>query len=622
MNGANGKRPEDESDRHINPEPPSRISAASPEPLRPPSGALLQPIRNRRVLIVDDNPAIHDDFRKVLNGGLKADAGLKDSEVLLFGPDPLAPVPSNFELESAFQGQQALERVRASLALDKPFAMAFVDVRMPPGWDGVETVKRLWEVDPDLQVVICTAYSDYSWEEVLRQVGASDNLVILKKPFDNVEVLQLAFAFTRKWELNEEANLRLEHLARLVEERTREVEAANQDVVREMQERLSAERQLRQAQKMEAVGQLASGVAHDFNNILTVIHGHASMLKMRLGQEGAHAKSIAEIIGSAERAANLVRQLLAFSRKQLLQFRNVDLSEVVRSISSMVRHLVGEHISVEIDGEPTLPLVFADRGMIEQVIVNLTVNARDAMPNGGRMFVSCRAVTLREGEVASRPESRKGSFVQLTVSDTGSGMDAKTLAHLFEPFFTTKEVGKGTGLGLATVYGIVKQHQGWIEVQTRVGCGTTFQIYLPVSAESTVRVVPASLPPPQRTGTETILVAEDETALREMVVEVLTLQGYRVLAAGSGPAALQVWHQEKNPIRLVLTDMIMPGGMMGPELANQLRRANPDLKVIYTTGYSPGSAGLQDSVQENVSFLPKPYSPDQLAQLVRTCLDG
>ncbi|HVV69998.1 MAG TPA: ATP-binding protein, partial [Verrucomicrobiae bacterium] len=433
------------------------------------------PIHNNRILIVDDNPAIHEDFRKVLKGDLQPNAELLQAEEALFGAGSATSGRAEFHLESAHQGQEALEKVRQASGEGKPFAMAFVDVRMPPGWDGVETVKRIWEVDPDLQVVICTAYSDYSWEEMLERLGCSDNLVILKKPFDNVEVLQLTHAFTRKWELTRQAQLKLEELTRLVTARTSALESTNADLKREMQERVHAERQLRQAQKMEAVGQLAAGVAHDFNNILTVIHGHASMLKIRLGDQGPHAKSLSEIANSAERAANLVRQLLAFSRKQLLQFRNVEIGEVIRSVSSMLRQLVGEHISLETECAAGLPPVFADRGMIEQVIVNLTVNARDAMPRGGRIVVQSGLVTFTEAEVSCHPEGRPGEFVCLSVADNGCGMDANILAHLFEPFFTTKEVGKGTGLGLATVYGIVKQHQGWIDVKSQVNTGTTFR---------------------------------------------------------------------------------------------------------------------------------------------------
>jgi signal transduction histidine kinase/ActR/RegA family two-component response regulator len=456
---------------------------------------------------------------------------------------------------------------------------------------------------------------------MIRKLGSSDRLVILKKPFDNVEVLQLACAFCHKWELARRANMKLEELAQIVARRTWELETANRDLRREIHERGQAERQLRHAQKMEAIGQLAAGVAHDFNNILTVVHGHASMLLMRLGEQGPHARSLTEIRHSTERAANLVRQLLMFSRKQILQFRNVDLGDVIRSVSGMLRQLVGEHVTVESESVRALPPVFADRGMIEQVIVNLTLNARDAMPRGGRVKIVCSEVVFEASEIKPESEARPGRFVRFSVSDTGCGIDAEGLTHLFEPFYTTKEAGKGTGLGLATVFGIVKQHDGWIEVQSEVNAGTTFTLHFPVSSQACQKPADAPEPTSQATGTETILLAEDEPSLREMVQEVLRLQGYRVLSAASGPAALDVWHQEERRIDLLLTDMVMPGGMLGTDVAAELRRANPELKVIYTTGYSPGIAGPCYAFEEGVNFLPKPYSPAKLAAIIRKCLD-
>ena len=291
-------------------EPVGSESAGSPPSAVSPgveSAAAHEIAANRRILIVDDNPAIHEDFRKVLGTSHNPQPELLQAEAALFGDTELVNVSAGFELDSAHQGEEALLKVQQALAAGRPYAMAFVDVRMPPGWDGIETINRIWKVYPELQVVVCTAYSDYSWEEMIRKLGHSENLVLLKKPFDNVEVLQLAHAFTRKWELSQQARLKLGQLSEMVVQRTAELESANHELRREIEERLLAERQLRHAQKMEAVGQLAAGVAHDFNNILTVIHGHASMLMLRLGEEGPHANSVTEIRQSAERAANLVR---------------------------------------------------------------------------------------------------------------------------------------------------------------------------------------------------------------------------------------------------------------------------------------------------------------------------
>jgi CheY-like chemotaxis protein len=311
-----------------------------------------------------------------------------------------------------------------------------------------------------------------------------------------------------------------------------------------------------------------------------------------------------------------------FSRKQVLQFRNVDMAHVIQSVSTMLRQLVGEHIKFDTECAANLPPIHADRSMIEQVIVNLTINARDAMPRGGRVCIGSCPVTIDAAAAAANPDARPGQFVCLTVADTGCGMDARALSHLFEPFFTTKEVGKGTGLGLATVYGIVRQHRGWIDVQSEVNVGTTFKIYFPVSEHLAANQTETTAKPEVPQGTETILLAEDEAALRGTIADALGLQGYRVLVADSGPAALEIWRREQAKVELLLTDIVMPGGMMGTDLATQLKRENPRLKVIFTTGYSPGMAAVQHSLQEGVNFLPKPYSPTRLAEVIRTCLDG
>jgi signal transduction histidine kinase len=581
----------------------------------------LELAKNTRILIVDDNPAIHEDFRKVLGGNPAPKATLLEVEAALFGEAEPAPPAVEFILDSAHQGQEALEKVKRALEAGQPYAMAFMDVRMPPGWDGVETVSRIWQLYPELQVVMCTAYSDYSWEEMIQKLGCSDNLVLLKKPFDSVEVLQLASALTRKWDLARQAHLKLEELTAMVARRTRELEASNTALRHEAEERARTERQLQHAQKMEAVGQLAAGVAHDFNNILTVVHGHASLLLMQLGETGVHARSLSEIRQASERAANLVRQLLMFGRKQVLQYRNVDLGEVVRSLSSMLRQMVSERVDFRLECAAGLSPIFADRGMLEQVVVNLVVNARDAMPRGGELLLQTSQVKFTEASLGQHPDARPGEFNCLTVKDNGNGMDAHVLRHLFEPFFTTKEVGKGTGLGLATVYGIVRQHHGWIEVQSQVNVGSTFHIYFPASHRASPRQLEPQTQHQQLSGTETILVAEDDPSLRDLVSESLRLQGYRVLPASDGPAAVRIWKDQGGRIDLLLTDMVMPGGMLGTDLAAELRRVHPGLRVIFTTGYSPGTAGLAKSLESGSHFLPKPYSPVKLGELVRRCLD-
>lgn len=386
-------------------------------------------------------------------------------------------------------------------------------------------------------------------------------------------------------------------------------------------ERHNLETQLRQAQKMESVGQLAGGIAHDFNNILTVIQGHGSLLTMT-GNLSDNAKESAQQISlAAERAANLTRQLLTFSRRQIMQPKNLDLNEVVNNMTKMLRRLLGEDVTLHVSYTPAIPLVHADPGMMEQILLNLSVNSRDAMPKGGRLFINTSVVTVDETYSQQVPEALAGEYVCLTVKDTGTGIAPEVLPHIFEPFFTTKDVGKGTGLGLATVYGIVQQHRGWIETTSTVHKGTTFQIFFPAVAaahaeneEEADQII--------RGGNETILLVEDEPPLRILVRSVLERYGYRVLEAASGLAALVAWEQHKGQIHLLLTDMVMPHGVSGRELANKLLEEKPDLKVIYSSGYSLAVVGRDMVLQEGLNFLQKPYHPRKLAQAIRECLDA
>ena len=380
--------------------------------------------------------------------------------------------------------------------------------------------------------------------------------------------------------------------------------------------------QLRQSQKMDAIGKLSGGVAHDFNNILTVIQGHVTLL---LGQNGITAEareSISEIGQGAERAANLTRQLLAFSRRQTLQTTTLDLNEIVANLTKMLKRIVGEDIKMQLHYAPQPAVVMADATMLEQVLLNLVVNSRDAMPGGGRVVIETAQVQLDERCVIQMPQARPGRFVTLSVSDTGQGIPPEILPRIFEPFFTTKDVGKGTGLGLATVYGVVQQHEGWINVYSEAGKGTTFRIYLPHQERPTAPTAkPLSLKD-ARGGHETILLVEDEIALRALVRRVLTRLGYRVLEASSGVNALRLWEQHRDEINLLLTDMVMPDGVNGRELAERLLAERPNLQVIYSSGYSSEVAGQDLQLEEGVNFISKPYETVKLAQIVRFRLDG
>jgi two-component system, cell cycle sensor histidine kinase and response regulator CckA len=391
---------------------------------------------------------------------------------------------------------------------------------------------------------------------------------------------------------------------------------------RDITERRQLEAQFRQSQKMEAFGQLAGGVAHDFNNMLAVILMQAELLKTDEHLTSGHLETATGIINAAQRAANLTRQLLMFSRKETLQLRDLDLGQSIKELAKMLQRTLGEDINIKIISAAQPLFIRADATMMDQVLMNLSVNARDAMPKGGELVFEISAIGFDEITAAQHPLARPGSFVCLSVSDTGSGIPPEVLPRIFEPFFTTKEAGKGTGLGLATVFGIIQQHQGWISVYSEAGHGTTFRIYLP--RLTTLSGQPSGQPElaSRRGGDETILLVEDEPLVRNSLRLSLAQLGYRVLEASNGTEALERAKQHPAEIHLLLTDLVMPGGMTGTDLAARLVRDNSSLKVIYTSGYSSGIITGKLSLQEGVNFLNKPFDAHKLAQTVRSCLDN
>jgi len=706
----------------------------------------------RRILVVDDNPSIHEDFRKILcpQRG-QSTAALDSMAEELFGSDSQDRPGGRFELDSAYQGQEALDMVKRAELEGRPYSLAFMDVRMPPGWDGIETITHIWKEHPQVQIVICTAYSDYSWDQILQKLGETESLVILKKPFDNVEVLQLAHTLTKKWMVTRQANARMADLDETVRQRTRELLDANQELqneikrrsvtaaaLRESEERFhrafetvavplairpldtcryldvnesfaelcgytkaeiigkkpeelqllvdsarysehiaslregrkirnvevsirrkngevrqvlvsveilqlgpqpcllvalqdvteqrKLESQLRQSQKMEAIGLLAAGVAHDFNNLLTIIQGHSSLQLTNKSLDKNLANVFSVIQMASERGAALTRQLLAFSRQHIVRRRPLDLAAAITQVSAMLSRTLGETIQLECRLAPNLPCVHADPTDFDQVIMNLALNARDAMPEGGKLTLSTASASITQAEAADNLDKRAGEFVALTVTDTGCGMNKETLSRIFEPFFTTKPLGHGTGLGLSSVYGIVKQHEGWIEVESQPGIGTSFRVFLPVSSQSPeIESSPTSVPPGESSSPSpegAVFVVEDEPAVREFVTTLLTEEGYTVFQASSGADALLKWKSLSDKTRLLLTDMVMPGGISGTMLAKKLLSHHPHLRVIYTSGYSPDVVANGHSLQEGVNFLSKPYNQAHLLATIQNAFNS
>jgi two-component system, cell cycle sensor histidine kinase and response regulator CckA len=388
-----------------------------------------------------------------------------------------------------------------------------------------------------------------------------------------------------------------------------------------MNERTKLEEQLRQAAKMEAVGRLAGGVAHDFSNLLTAILGYSSLLLNQSQRDDSDRDKLEQILLAAEKASRLTQQLLAFSRKQVLEVRELDFNLLIDNLEKILSRTIGEDIELVTVFEPSLGKVLADQGQIEQIVVNLAVNARDAMPRGGKLTMETHNVSLDEDYARAHPEVTPGPHMMFAVSDSGIGMDQEIISKIFEPFFTTKDPGRGTGLGLSTVFGIVKQHQGHVSVYSEQGRGTTFKVYLPRVESSRRPRSDDTERSPHSGGTETVMVVEDEEIVRRFATEALRLLGYRALAAQGPEAALEITRQHEESIDLLLTDVVMPH-LDGQRLYNMIVKMRPKIKVLYMSGYAGNAIVHHGVLDPGVAFLQKPLTMEKLASKVREVLDG
>src|SRR3984893_14451701 len=474
-------------------------------------------------------------------------------------------------------------------------------------------------------------YNSPSYEKIL---GYTPNEITATLGFEQIhpddrEKVQKAAAEARRTGVGQSVEYRMRHkngnwlilesIASTIVDEQGSVEkliVVNRDITKRKQ----LEEQFRQAQKMEAVGRLSGGVAHDFNNLLGVIIGYGEVIQEGLAPTHPLRGSVDEILKAGHPAASLTRQLLAFSRQQVLDPRVLDLNAVVKDMEKMLKRLIGEDVELKTDLRPALACVKADESQIEQVILNLVINARDAMPHGGNLTVATSNFHMDENFVRRYPYPvNVGNYILLSVSDSGIGMDPATKARIFEPFFTTKEKGKGTGLGLSMVYGIVKQSNGYIDVSSEVGIGTSFEIYLP-KVDDAIDIATTSVTSGSLHGSETILLVEDDPSLRVLAAHTLESFGYKVLEANSGAEALEICRQHEGQIHLLLTDVVMPG-MSGRVLAEQLLTQRPQLKVIYMSGYTGQTVGAHGVLAEGSYFLPKPFTREALARKIREVLD-
>jgi signal transduction histidine kinase/ActR/RegA family two-component response regulator len=459
--------------------------------------------------------------------------------------------------------------------------------------------------------------------DAAREVAETKNYSVRVAREGNDELGFLASAFNEMLSLIESRD---EELRRARDELETRVEIRTGELIREMEDREVAEEalrerdaQLRQSQKMEAVGLLAGGVAHDFNNLLTAIVGYSQLMLRSIDPGDPLHSNAEEVLKAGQRATALTRQLLAFSRKQVLEPRVLDLNDVVSNLQKMLRRLIGEDVELESRPAPGLGSVMADPGQLEQVVMNLAVNARDAMPQGGRLAIETANVDLDDAFADLHPGVQPGPHVLLAIRDNGCGMDAATSSRIFEPFFTTKEQGRGTGLGLSTVYGIVKQSGGTIWVESEPGRGTTFRIYLP-RVEAPAERVAAAQPRELPRGTETVLLVEDDDSVRDLAADILRLNGYTVLAAPHGIEALELCARRTERIDLVLSDVVMPH-LNGPELLERLRPLLPEAKVLLMSGYAGDALGQHGTLDPGTPFLAKPFTPDTLARKIREVLE-
>jgi PAS domain S-box-containing protein len=715
------------------------------------------PNYHRRILVIDDNQAIHEDFRKVLGPAYGADADLEAAEARIFGARP----KNWFEVDTASQGEEGLHMVERALAEGRPYSMAFVDVRMPPGWGGIETVGNIWRVSPDLQVVICTAFSDCSWSDMQDQIDPKDRLLILKKPFDTIEVLQLANSLTEKWRLLHDSRHTIGNLDHAVKLQTQEiiasqvaalemrddalrsrqqVEEAYEELKREVRGRRKLEEQFREqaslldkardailvrnldqavtywnksaerlfgwtaaeamgrsvpellhgdiaayaqalaevmdqgewigelqktrkdgrevivearwtlvrdaderptsilsiltditeqkrleqqflrAQRMESIGTLAGGIAHDLNNILTPITMAVEVLRLKMTDKKSE-ETLATIASSAQRGAEMVSQVLSFARGVEGRRVEVQMRHLITDILKMCRDTFPKDIQTVNTAGAEVWTLEGDPTQLHQVILNLCVNARDAMPQGGKITIAAANVRLDDTDPSLDLDAKPGPYVLIQVTDTGSGMSQDVIGRIFDPFFTTKELGKGTGLGLSTSLTIVKSHGGFMRVESQPGKGTRFSVYLPAQPEAQSPDRAIEVPSVPHGRGETVLIVDDEHFVRQITQDTLESYDYRVLQAADGVEALSVYseHQHDCRIAVVVMDMMMPR-LDGPATIKALMKINPEICIIGTSGISDYAATAR--ALGAAAFVPKPYTADTLLTVLKEALDA
>lgn len=578
----------------------------------------------RKIIVIDDNPDIHNDFATIL--AAKADLSrLESLESELFGYDRPQPVwgGPRYDLDFAFQGRQGVEKIKSAARQKMPYQLAFVDMRMPPGWDGLKTIKEIWRIDPEIQVVLCTAYSDYSWEEINQTLGMTENLLILKKPFDSSEVAQMASTLSQKWLLAQKAKIKRADLEWLVARRTRELDDSNRKLKKEMADRIALEDQLVRSQKMEAIGTLAAGVAHDLNNILSGILGYPDLLLSMIQEDDAMYKPLCAIRQSGRKAAAIVQDMLTMARHFVAVKEPLDLSDVVKDVLDSPEYLAicdsNPHIRIETRFASDLYPVLGSAVHLGKMVINLISNAAESMEEGGSIIVGLSREQLtetRKGYSLVTP----GNYVKLTVTDQGAGISRDDLEHIFEPFFTKKKMGRsGSGLGMTVVWDTVNHHDGYIDIDSKQDQGTTITIYLPKAEQELPKAEGANVKEDLTGQGERILVVDDMAEQREMATAIFQKLGYMVDAVPSGESALA--YLNEKPADLLLLDMVMEPGLDGLDTFKRALSIYPEQKAVIASGYTKNDR-VQSALELGASFIHKPYRLEEIARAVKSMLNG
>ncbi|GEM_PF-4014991 len=570
-----------------------------------------------RVLVVDDMESIHISFESILSSSQNLNSlDLLVESIVEESTRRVTPLSLNCNITSAYQGYEAVDMLREDLKQGRRFDLAFVDMRMSPGINGLDTIKLLWQLDPDLEIVLCTAYSDYSIQEIHQKLGSVDNVIFLKKPFDTIEIEHIVLSLSKKRALKLEVQAQLHQLQTANEQLLK----SNKKIKQSQEKAIGLERQLAQSQKMEMVGTLAGGLAHDFNNVLAGITGTVQLIQMKCKKAGVKIAddpylSYLDVIDECtDRARGLVSNLLSFARKYDYDLKIFDLRESIKGVVKIILNSFDKMIDIEMH-LPTHPLyVRADSNIMEQVLLNLCVNARDAIGDqGGNIVITAENFEAGLDFIKEHPEATEGYYHKLSVRDSGFGISKEIISRIFDPFFTTKAVGKGTGLGLAMCYQNIKQLGGFMKVYSEIGIGSVFNIYLPAeeAMHEPATIVKTDIP----MGSGTILVVDDETVMRTIAKGLLEESGYNVILAHDGFDCLDAYVKHRDEIDLILLDMVMPR-LNGRDTYERLQEIGAQEPIVLCSGFA-GDRYVELISRPNIRhFIQKPYSAYELITLI------